>query len=242
MQLYEGTNRTGMIQLLEDWTGTESSSNYTRQAKTRDLNLGLDEYMALSIPSSGTWQADDFNHTRYPNFTFDIVSGQQDYNFDEDEQGNKINDIYRIEIKDPNGKKRLLTPYNELDEETSLWEQEGNTGTPTRYYKVANGIFLDVVPNYNSTDGGRIWYARTPKYFTVTSGTSDDTTEAGIPNAHHVFPVLWAAYNYWLPLDNQKATLYGNQLLAKKKEIQEYYSGRTRDERPQMKPRVTNTR
>ena len=84
MQLYEGTNRTGMIQLLEDWTGTESSSNYTRQAKTRDLNLGLDEYMALSIPSSGTWQADDFNHTRYPNFTFDIVSGQQDYNFDED--------------------------------------------------------------------------------------------------------------------------------------------------------------
>jgi hypothetical protein len=53
MQLYEGTNRTGMIQLLEDWTGTESSSNYTRQAKTRDLNLGLDAYMALSIPPLG---------------------------------------------------------------------------------------------------------------------------------------------------------------------------------------------
>jgi hypothetical protein len=242
MQLFEGTNRTGMIQLLEDWTGTESSSNYTRQVKTRDLNLGLDDYMSLSIPSSGTWQADDFNHTRYPNFTFDIVSGQQDYNFDEDEQGNKILDIYRVEIKDANGVKHLITPYNEMAEESSIWEQESTTGTPTRAYKVANGIFFDPTPNYNSTNGGRIWYARTPKYFTVASGTSDDTTEPGIPNSHHVYPVLWATYNYWLPLDTAKANLYGAQLAAKKKEIQEYYSKRTRDERPQMKARVESTR
>ena len=242
MTLYEGSNRTGMIQLLEDWTGTESSSNYTRQAKTRDLNLGLDDYMSLSIPSSGTWQADDFNHTRYPNFTFDIVSGQKDYSFDEDEQGNKINDIYRIEIKDANGTKHLLTPYNEFDEETSLWEAEGNTGTPTRYYKSGNAFFLDVTPNYNSTDGGRVWYARTPKYFTVASGTSDDTTEPGIPNNHHTYPILWAAYNYWLPLDTAKANLYGNQLALKRKEIQDYYSERTRDERPQLRTRQESTR
>lgn len=242
MQLYEGTNRTGMIQLLEDWTGTESSSNYTRQGKTRDLNLAFDEYMALSVPSSGTWQADDFNHTRYPNFTFDIVSGQQDYNFNEDEQGNKINDIYRIELQDSNGLKHLITPYDEMAESGSIWQQESNTGVPTRAYKVANGIFFDPTPDFSLEDGGRLWYSRTPNYFTIASGTSDDTTEPGIPNSHHIFLPLWAAHHYWLPLDNTKATIYGNKLEAKKREIQEYYSKRTRDEKPRVVANVENTR
>lgn len=230
MQLYEATNRTGMIQLLEDWTGTESSSNYTRQAKTRDLNLGLDAYQMLTIPPSSSWQADDTNHTRYPNIKFNLVSGQQDYNFTEDEQGNQILDIYRVEVKDPSGNWTLLEPYDEMLETDSIGYRATFTGTPTRYYKTANGIFLDVTPNYNSTEGIRMWFARTPSYFTVTSGTSDDTKEMGAPNNHHVYPVMWAAYNYWLPLDTAKANLYFGQMVRKEKEIKGYYANRKRDE------------
>ena len=229
MVLYEGTNRTGMIQLLEDWTGTESSSNYTRQAKTRDLNLGMDAYMALSIPTSGTWQADDFNHTRYPNSTFNIVSGQQDYNFDEDEQGNKIRDIYKVEVKNENGDWMKLEPYDEMTDADSIGYRETITGTPFRYYKVANGIFFDPTPDYSSTNGVRIWYARTPKYFTVASGTSDDTTEPGIPSDHHIYPVLWATYYYYLPIDTAKANQYYARLQIEEKRIKSYYANRQRD-------------
>lgn len=236
MVLFEATNRTGMIQLLEDWTGTESSSNYTRQAKTRDLNLGIDAYQMLTVPKSGTWLADDTNHTRYPNAKFDLVSGQQDYSFTEDEQGNQILDIYRVECKDNNGIWKLLAPYDEMAEEESITARETQSGVPTRYYKTANGIFLDFTPNYNSTDGIRFWFARTPKYFTVTSGTSDDTTEMGAPNSHHTYPVMWAAYHYWLPLDTAKANLYFAQMAKKEKEIEEYYSERTRDEKPRIIP------
>lgn len=238
MQYSDTTNRTGMIQLLEDWTGTESSSNYTTAAKTRDLNLGLDAYQMLTIPKSGTWLADDTNHTRYPNIKFDLVSGQQDYNFSEDEQGNQILDIYRVECKDSNGVWRLLTSYDEMSEEESITSKESQTGMPARYYKTANGIFLDLTPNYNSTLGIRVWYARTPSYFS----SSDTTKEMGAPNAHHVYPVMWATYNYWLPLDTAKANLYFAQMAKKEKEIEEYYSERPRDEKPRLTPARHSTR
>lgn len=249
MQLYEGTHRTGAIQLLEDYTGTESSSNYTRQAKTRDLNLGLDAYQALSQPVSGTWQADDINHTRYPSFTFDLISGQFEYNFDEDEQGNKILDIYRIERKTEgtNGVWEVLKPYDEMASDWSIAQQETQTGTPTKYYKMANGIFLDVAPNYNQREveegegGLRMWYARSPKYFTVTSGTSDDTTEFGIPPRHQMYPILWATVQYWLPIDTAKANLYEGKLKQLEKEITAYYSNRSRDEKQILEPEYVNS-
>lgn len=241
MQLYEGTNRTGMVQLLEDWTGTDSSSNYTRQVKTRDLNFGLDAYQMLTIPPSSSWQADDTNHTRYPNMTFNLVSGQQDYNFTEDEQGNQILDIYRVECKDKNGIWILLEPYDEMMEKESIGYRETLTGTPQRYYKTANGIFLDVTPDYNSTNGVRMWYARTPSYFTITSGTSDDTKEMGAPNAHHTYPVLWATYHYWLPLDTAKANQYLGRLQVKEKEIKKYYANRRRDEQNVLTSEYVNS-
>jgi len=238
MQLYEGTNRTGAIQLLEDWTGTESSSNYTRPVKTRDLNLGLDAYQMLSVPASGTWQADDINHSRYPNFKFDLISDQSEYNYDEDEQGNKILDIYRIERKLPGttGSWEVLIPYDEFSTFESITQRDTYSGIPAGYYKGANGIFLDVKPNYNQRkveegEGGlRMWYARSPSYWTIATGTDDDTKEPGIPPAHHIYPVLWATYNYWLPIDSAKANQYLNKLNVLEKEIKKYYANRNRDE------------
>lgn len=226
-------NRTGAVDLLEDWTGTDSSSNYTIGMKTRDLNLGLDAYQMLSVPSSGTWQADDINHTRYPNFNFDLISGQFEYSFDEDEQGNKILDVYRLERKDRNNVWGVMTPYNEMGSDWSIAQQETLTGTPSKYYKMANGLFMDVAPDYNQREveegegGFRMWYTRSPSYYV---STGNDTKEAGIPPAHHIYPVLWASVNYWLPIDTAKANRFEVQLAKLEKEIKKYYSNRSRDE------------
>ena len=234
------TNRTGIIQLLEDLTSTQSatSSSYPLATKTRDINLAFAEYMQLVIQSSGTWQMDDSNHTKYPNAKFNLVSGQQDYSFTEDEQGNKIEDIYRVECKDPSGVWTLLTPYNEMDEETALSQQETQSGTPTRYYKTANGIFLDRTPNYNSTLGIRMYFTRTPDYFLST----DTTKEAGIPDAHHRYLALRPAYWYWLPKDSQRASLYGAEITKLEQSIGKYVSNRNRDEKRMITPRVESTR
>ena len=115
----------------------------------------------------------------------------------------------------------------------SIAHQETQTGIPMKYYQAANGIFVDVAPNYNQREveegegGFRMWYARTPSYYVA---TGEDTKEAGIPPAHHVYPVLWATVNYWLPIDTAKANLYAGQLSKLEKEIKKYYANRSRDE------------
>lgn len=240
MVFSETTNRTGIVELLEDLTSTQSSStsSYTLATKTRDINNAYDEYTIRAIQSSGTWQFDDTNQTDYPVATTDIVSSQEDYTFTTDENGNQILDISRVECKDANGNWTLLEPYNELDEDTSLSAQATTTGTPTRYYKTANGIKLDRTPNYNSTDGLKIYFDRTSSYFT----TSDTTKKPGIPNIFHKYLAYLPAYLYWLPKDTQKAQLFQSEVLKIEKMIGEFYSKRTRDEKPRLTVKQNSTR
>lgn len=226
--------RNGIVQVLEDLTSTQSAStsSYPLATKTRDINMAFDDYQTIVTEASGTWQLDDSNHIKYPNMKFNLVSGQQDYSFTEDEQGNQVQDIYRVECKDANGVWQLLTAYDEQAETESLSARELLTGTPTRYYKTANGIFLDVTPNYDSTLGIRMFFTRSPNYFT----TSDTTKEPGIPNAHHRYLAVKPAYWYWLPKDSQRASLYFAELQKIEKIISDSVSQRVRDERPRLIP------
>lgn len=240
MQFRETTNRTGIVELLEDKTETQSavSSSYPLALKTRDINLALDDYMLLAIESSGTWQVDDTNQTDYPIITTNVVANQQDYSFTVDETGNQILDIYRVECKDNNGNWQLILPYDENDEETALSAQATTTGIPTRYSKTANGIFLDKIPSYNSTNGLKIYFARTSTYFT----TSDTTKKPGIPNMFHRYLAYKPAYWYWLPKDSQRATLFKSEVDALELAIKNYHSTRTRDEKPRLRVRQESCR
>ena len=230
MQYSDTSTRTGIVELLEDLTETNGMSSYTIGTKTRDINLSFDDYQMLTIPSSGTWQADDANHTRYPNFKFNLTSGQQDYTFSEDEQGNQILDIYRVEMKDSNSNWVVLDPINEYMEEDAISKMEGESGVPTAYWKTANGIFLNKNPNFSQTNGMRVFYARTPSYFT----TTDTTKEPGIPNGHHKYLAWKAAYYYWVPKDQTRAMNIYAEVQKMERDIKDYYSKRVRDERPRM--------
>ena len=224
------STRAGIVEMLEDLTDTNGLSSYTIGTKTRDINLAFDDYQNLVKRVSGTWQADDSNHTRYPNMEFNLAANQQDYNFTVDEQGNQVQDIYRVECKDNNGKWQLLHPYNEMLEDTALSEQETVTGIPTRYYKTANGIFLDKTPNYSQTLGIRMFYTRSPDYFT----TADTTKKPGIPNGHHKYLTWKPAYWYWLPKDSQRAALCATEVAKIEREIGKDVSLRNRDEKPRF--------
>lgn len=234
------TNRTGIVQVLEDLTSTQSAStsSYPLATKTRDINMAFDDYQTIVTEASGTWQLDDSNHTKYPNMKFNVVSGQQDYSFTEDEQGNQVQDIYRVECKDANGIWQLLKAYDEQSEPESMSARELLTGVPTRYYKTANGIFLDVTPSYDSTLGIRMFFTRSPSYFT----TADTTKEPGIPNAHHRYLAVKPAYWYWLPKDSQRASLYFAELQKIEKMISDSVSQRVRDERPRLTVKVESNK
>lgn len=232
MQYRNTTDRTGIVDLLEDLTDSQSTatSNYTIEVKTRDINLAFDDYQNFVKSVAGTWQADDSNHTKYPNMKFDLNSGQQDYTFTEDEQGNQVQDIYRVEMKKADGTWAVLEYINEMDDDTAISSIEAASGTPTQWYVAANGIFLKNPPNYSQTDGIRMFFTRSPSYFADT----DTTKEPGIPNGHHKYLAWKPAYWYWLPKDTQRAQAYLNEVLRIEASIKDEYSQRVRAQKNRL--------
>jgi hypothetical protein len=224
------TDRTGIVELLEDLTGTASAttSSYPLKTKTRDINNAYADYFMIAMKSAGTWQVDDTNQTDYPIITTNLVTTQQDYSFtlDGSTPANQILDIYRVEMKDASGNWTLLEPYDEMSETSALSAQATSSGTPFRYHKTANGIFLDVTPNYNSTNGLKIYCARTPVYFVST----DTTKQPGIPHMFYRYLALKPAYFYCLQKGKEQANAYGVEVEKIEQAIKKYHGDRKRDE------------
>jgi hypothetical protein len=236
MVFSDTTNRIGIIQSLEDLTSTQDVSSYSTAVKTKDINLAFDDYQNLVKQVSGTWQADDANHTKYPNMYFNLVSGQGDYSFTNDEQGNQVQDIYRVECKDVSGNWRLLEAIDEMRESDAISTIEASTGNPTQYWKTANGIFLKVKPNYSYTNGIRMFFTRSPSYFL----SSDTTKTPGFPNGHHKYLFWKPAFWYWLSKDTERANICKAEVDKIEAEIMEDISNRNRDERVKFAPRYYN--
>lgn len=241
MVISKVSDRTGIIQFLERETGTQNVSAYTTAIKLVDINLAFDDYQSLVKKVSGTWQADDSNHTKYPNMKFNLVSGQVDYNFTEDEQGNQVQDIYRVECMMPDGTWKLLTAIDEMKETEAISSIEAKTGVPSEYWKTANGIFLKVASNYSQTNGIRMFFTRSPNYFTAADVTAE-TKEPGIPNGHHKYLFWKPAYWYWMPIDTAKANTYKVLVDELELAIKDDVSQRVRDERPRMSVRQESNR
>lgn len=222
--------------MIEDRTGalTATSSSYPLGAKTRDINSAFSKFMAMAVQSSGRWQVDDTNQTDYPITLVDVVSGQQDYAFTTDGStpANQILDIHRIEIMDDNGNWKLLIPIDEADVDVAMLAFESTSGVPEYYDKTSNAVFLYPKPNYNSTNGLKFYYSRTPSYF----ATTDTTKTAGIPDMFHEYLALRPSYFYCVAKGLPQAKALGEEMYAMEADIKKYYGTRQRDERSQITP------
>lgn len=235
MVFSETTNRTGIVELLEDLTGTQSAStpSYTLATKTRDINNAYANYFLIGFQTEGRWQLDDTNQTDYPIVTTALTSNQQDYSFTVDEQGNQILDIYRVEILDSNGNAVELCPIDQFDVKgQALTEFFSDAAQPIYYDKTANGIILYPKPNYTNAAGLKIYYNRTPAYFT----TSDTTKKPGIPDMFHEYLAIRPAYQYCLRKGLQQTANLKQDMLLIEEAIRSYYSSRARDEVKRMTP------
>jgi hypothetical protein len=224
---------TETLDLIQRLTNTQNTttSSYPVAAKCVDINNALDNYIIVANSVGGNARpADDTNHTKAPVVYFDIVLGQQDYYYTVDEDGNQITSIEKIRVKDPNGKFITLTQINK-DELTDGDLDTSVSGTPSRYYLIANGIFLVETPNYNSTDGGEFTISRTSYHFTV----SDTTKVAGIPLIHGEYLALRPSYFYCLSKGLPQAVdyrlrLYGNDGKGGMEEaIRKFWRDKNRD-------------
>lgn len=239
--VFNDTDRlSGLVQIYEREIGAEYgdvSGNTARLKEfTSDANSAFDEFVLLAFQSQGTWRYDDSNQTDYPIITGDLVSGQRDYPLVADETGNLILEVVQVEVASPSGVFSKISPIDVPgdDNSSSFYDGQNTSGTPTRYGKLGNGVFLDPVPNYALAAGIKLYVSREPSYFTYT----DTTKKPGVPGTLHKWFAIRPAEEYARrdALANYQAIV--GERLRLEENIKTYFSARNRDE----KPRFTITR
>lgn len=244
IQFNDTSTLKGLVQLYEVECGFDPgfiSGNTTRLKQfTAQVNLALDNFMLIAGQASGMWQFDDSNHTKDPIIYTTLTSGQRDYHFTTDEQGNLILDIYKAAVL-PSATATLyqeLDPIDELEGLTDIVRESTVTGVPTAYGKLANGIFLDIPPSYTVASGLKMYINREAFYF-----ASDDTTDKpGVPGILHEYFYLKPALNYArqhgtqnLPrLEAAVLDYEGSERLRITGKIAEHFAQREKDYQPVM--------
>jgi hypothetical protein len=247
------TEYKGLVQFYESEIGANygdvSGNSVKLKEFTARVNLAIDRYFATAVQASGLWELDDFNHTAdYATIYTNIVSGQRDYSFITDEQGNYILDIYKVLILPTatDTQYRELYPADENQSENLDIIDESNTaGVPTKYAKKGNAIFLGgAIPNYNATRGLKVLVNRTASRFT----SSDTTKVAGFPYHQEYFylkPALeYARRNSLATLPRLEAEilkLEGNVLTGQVGLIAKAYGNRRKDEIQSISGEVINS-
>lgn len=197
--------------------------------KTVDINLALDKAFSIIFKAAGTWQFDDSNHEDYPMITTSLVSGQRDYSFVDDENGNLVLDIYKVMIKDKTGEYIEIFPVDAQSDELGLVGGLNNgkneQGTPNKYDKTGNGIFLDLIPDYNSDAGLQIWINREGSYFIST----DSTKKPGFNGLYHEYLALRPSYYYAFNNGLANANNLKAEMVEMEKDLKGAYAGREKD-------------
>ena len=239
MSLAFNSGSAGIIQQIERQLGLGAgyiSDNATRLAEwTADINLTLDDVFHIIFGADGKWDFDDGNHTTDPILTTDLVSGQRDYPFSEDADGNLILDIKRVFVRSS-----TTTPYKEIFPIDVQSDLEGEIGgladglnteaIPNRYDKTARSVFLEPIPPDTVTAGLKFYVNREGSYFL----TSDTTKTPGFAGLYHEYLVLKPAYKYARANNLAVREVLKRDVLELEEAITAHYSRRSRDERTVM--------
>lgn len=231
-------NCTQILDLIDD-NVTSNSTSYSTADKIRDMNLALDRAFALIFEVGGTWQFDDNNHEDYAIITTNIVSGQRDYTFTTDEQGNLILEVHKVFVADSTGLFReMMTTDVPSGAPANYYDGQSTQGQPNSYDKMANGIFLDPIPNYNRTGGLKVYISREGSYFT----TSDTTKKPGFAGLFHEYVALRPSYQYAFRNSLPNTNLLKQEMLEMEEAIKNYYKAREKDVKKVLRTIRNNSR
>jgi hypothetical protein len=232
-----------LIQIIERNCGFnpgDISGNSTRLAQfTGEVNLAMDDLFGFMFPKGGKWQLDDANHTDYPIIFTDINSGQRDYSFTTDENSNYVIDIYKVMAADSSGVYRTLEMQDQQGDSASTFtDGQNTTGIPQRCELTGNGVFLDLIPDYDYTNGLKVFVNREASYFV----TTDTTKRCGFAHLFHEYLALKPSYNYArnnsLPMVEQLQ----RDLTKMRADIKDYFGNRDKAFIKRMSPAKCNNK
>lgn len=224
------TTHKGIIQKIErniygfDAVGRISGNTTLLKQWTAEVNLALDRVLSLIFKSDNRWQFDDSNHEGYPTITTSLVANQRNYSFVEDTEGNMLLEIRRVYILD-GSIYREIDPVDEMSEH-GMFDGQNLTGTPYRYGKKADGIFLDPIPASTVSLGLKVEISREASYFLY----SDTTKKPGISGLFHEYLAIQPSAEYAKINTLSNAVALENRRIEMEADIKNHYDKRSKDE------------
>lgn len=222
--------KQGIVQDVYFGVGANSVS-YPIADLTRDANAALDVAFTLILGADGSWQFDSVNQTDLIIGKTDLISGQQDYSFD---------DEYLLLSKPL----QILLPDGVTWQELNPVDANNPTsqsGIPYQYNKIGNSFLLDDIPNYSwrmeeeGKQGLKAFFQRKIDHFT----TEDTDKEPGFAKHLHKFVSLYCQHSYarakglskLSKLEKDLLFYTGNELVGGNDpgEIKRFYSYREKD-------------
>lgn len=249
LQFSDTINQQGIIQAIEEHCGFnpgDISGNPTLLASfTRKVNTSLDYLWGIILKACGVWHFDDVNYPDYPLLSITMTNGRREYSFVKDGAGNIVLGFHRVMVSDPSGtfheiyevdQEDITMKSNSKENTDSFINGLNATGTPTRYAKTANGIFLDVIPNYAGTI--QVFVDREASHFVPT----DTVKMPGFVGIFHEYVALRPSYQYAAPKGFKNATDLMNQTNTMERQVELYYTNRNKDVPQRMAANVESTK
>ena len=229
MTFSDSSTNLGIVEQVRGFARVDSTQWPTHKV-VASCNNYLDFITGFAIGADKRFQWDDTNHTKLPIGTTNMVSGQSDYSFLTDEQGNTILTLTRIDMLLSNGTTwTTLTPIDQNDalfDSTGLQQAFPTNTTPEFYDKIADNIIrLYATPNYSSTAGLKFYFQRTASYFTA----SDTTKAPGVPSLLHRGFVIASAYDCALTLGLKNLQALSVEMQREQQKVEQYFADRNQD-------------
>lgn len=234
----ETTNNTGILQQVRQMLRVDATQ-YPTYRVVNSCNNYHDTVTGYAIGADRRFQWDDTNHTKLPEGTTSLTSGQSDYSFLTDEQGNAILELTGISLL-INGKYVPLEAVDRSDPGVDVSTFGTVSGTPTKYDKIADNIIrLDFIPTATVASGLKFYFQRTGSYFAAT-----DTTKApGVSPLLHRGYIIASVNDALLSgIGSANPQLIQIEMAKEEAKMKEYFSNRNPDERKRATPLVENCR
>jgi len=202
-------------------------------------NNYFDTVTGYAIGNDRNFQFDDTNHSKLPIGTTNLVSGQSDYSFLTDEQGNAILGLTRIDILDADGKYRELKLIDQTNIAVALDAYKSTAGKPLEYDKIADNIIrLYPEPAVGVTAGLKFYFQRTGSYFVA----ADTTKNPGVAPLLHRGFVIAAAYDGALTLGLENTGILSVEMQREEAKMKLYFAARNQDVKKRLMINVENCR
>ena len=207
--------------IVSDLTDSTSTS-YPTATRLIYANNAQKKVAGVIIGADGRWSWDDTNQTDLPIGTTDLVSGQEDYSFD-----TEFLKVKKVQILDSSGNTQKLHSKDMKDYRGEIYQNnQASVGTPLYYDKDGVSIFLDPIPNYNSTGGLKVYFQRVTKDI-----TSFGATSPGFYEVEHEILAYMIAIPYCIKHKPDRVVAYQNEVFRGMESLKEFYSRRSKDEK-----------